>query len=396
MKAVENLPALEAFIPYAQQSIDSQDVDAAVEVLYSKHITRGPYVDRFEKALAEYCGAKYAVCFHSGTSALQAAYFAAEAEAGDLVYTTPNTFVGSVVGALLYEARIRCIDLDLASGNLSLERFNQELRKTEKRQKKIFCPVHFSGNPVEVSLIERREGENLIVIEDAAHALGASYRDGSKIGCCAFSEMTVLSFHPAKSITTGEGGAVTTNSEELAERLQLFRNNGIIRDISTAPFPGYYEVHAVTGNYNFTDLQAALGLSQLSKLDGFIEKRRRLASIYRKCLEGKKGISFFEPEYDAYSSHHLFVAQIDFEQFGRSRAEVMQSLKRRNIGTQVHYIPLYRVLKCGKVECSPDQMPSAEKYYSTCLTLPLYPGLEEEDVKGICGSLEAVLKLSRN
>lgn len=390
MLSAQESDILEEFIPYAQQSVDSSDIAAVVEALKSKWLTRGPYVEKFEQAVSAYCGVKYTVCFNSGTTALQAAYFASNIQADDSVYTTPNTFAGTVVGALLYGAKVRYVDIDLESGNLSTALLNQELLKTKAGQKKVICPVHFSGIPVDVSAIVRREGENLVLIEDAAHSLGGAYKDGKRIGSCAFSDMTVLSFHPAKSITTGEGGAVTTNKEEFFRRLCLFRNNGIIRDLPHAPFPGYYEVHSLTGNYNFTDFQAALGLAQLSKLDFFIEKRRKLVSLYREYLGDLASVKLFDAVHDSYSAHHLFVIQVNFERIGRSRAEVMQILKERNIGTQVHYIPLYYHPALSDLSQS-KLLPATEKYYNSCLTLPLYPSLSEETVVKICTHLVSVL-----
>lgn len=391
MLTAQGSDILDQFIPYAQQTIDASDIEAVVEALKSKWLTRGPYVEKFEQALSAYCGAKYTVCFNSGTTALQAAYFASNIQVGDLVYTTPNTFAGTVVGALLYGAKLKYVDIDRESGNLSTALLNQELLNTKAEQKKVICAVHFSGIPVDMSAIARRKNENLILIEDAAHSLGGAYKDGKRVGSCALSDMTVLSFHPAKSITTGEGGAVTTNSEELFRRLCLFRNNGIVRDPPHAPFPGYYEVHSATGNYNFTDFQAALGLAQLSKLDFFIEKRRKLSSLYRQYLGWIASIKLFDAAHDSYSAHHLFVIQVDFEKIGKSRAEVMQILKQRNIGTQVHYIPLYR--HPAFLDLSQSKwLLSTERYYNSCLTLPLYPSLSEEAVIKICAELASIFK----
>ena len=278
---------------------------------------------------------------------------------------------------------MRYVDIDLESGNLSTALLNQELLKTKAGQKKIICPVHFSGNPVDISAILQK---NTLILEDAAHAFGASDLQGKKIGGCHFSEMTIFSFHPAKSITTGEGGAVVTNRQDLYRRLCEFRNNGIVRGLPNSEYPGYYDVAQITGNYNFTDFQAALGLSQLSKLDFFIEKRRKLVRVYREILGNTPFVTLFDPSLDPFSAHHLMVVQIAFDHFEKSRANVMEELKKRGIGTQVHYRSLDRHTAIDKRKTL-SPLPKMELYYREALTLPLYYELTEEDVAMICDQL---------
>jgi dTDP-4-amino-4,6-dideoxygalactose transaminase len=236
-----------------------------------------------------------------------------------------------------------------------------------------------------------------VVIEDAAHALGSVYSDGSKVGCCENSDMTIFSFHPAKQITTGEGGMVMTNNPEFAFRLKRFRNNGIEKNPSLLreenPYPGYYEVYEITGNYNFTDMQSALGISQLKRLDTMVIKRRQLVKAYRERLDGLVGMRLFTEAYDAMTAFHLMVVQIDFSRFGISRGEVMLQLKENGIGTQVHYIPIYRhpaiQAKCGDIS---EYFPQMEGYYAEALTLPLYYDLTIEDVDRIVETLKKVIR----
>lgn len=372
---------LDTFIPYAKPSIIQEDLALMNEAMLGSSITRGPYVEKFESAISKYCGSTYAVCFNSGTTALQAAYFAVNGSKSDRLVTTPNTFAATIVPGILYGSEIELVDIDRTSGNLSLDK----IKASSKRS--IYMPVHFSGNPVDIEAL--RSSTAGVIIEDAAHALGSLDKEGSPIGSCKHSDMTILSFHPAKSITTGEGGMVTTNSPELNEKLRFYRNNGMVRDPQKAQYPGYYEIHEATGNFNVTDFQAALGLSQLKRLPLFVEKRRKLVKEYRNQLNGIKQIRLFSEEHDANSAHHLLVAQIEFEHLGKNRSQVMEQLKELNIGTQVHYIPLHH----HPILNRQYHLPEMEAYYKNALTLPLYYDLEIEEVKLICSNLKALLGL---
>ncbi|MCH9608820.1 MAG: UDP-4-amino-4,6-dideoxy-N-acetyl-beta-L-altrosamine transaminase [Chlamydiales bacterium] len=359
MSQVQKLP----FLPIARAVIDESDRQSVHHALTQTVITRGALVEKFEREIAEYCNAKFACAFNSGTSALDAAYFAAELQAGQKVVTSPNTFVGTFVGALRLGAEIEFVDIDRKSGNMEVE---------EVKRGDICVPVHFSGIPVDVASLRERLSQ-AVIIEDAAHALGALYPDGKKVGGCPHSDMTVFSFHPAKSITTGEGGMVTTNSSHLYDRLRLFRNNGMVRDPSL--YPGYYRVEETSGNYNITDFQAALGSSQLKKLDMFIEKRRRLMRLYREAFVGKRDVHFFAPEYDACSSHHLCVVQV--EGGVEARAARMRRLQDFHIGTQVHYPPAY----AHPIFSKKMKLCSMEEYFASALSLPLFVDMEEADVR---------------
>lgn len=367
------------FIPVSRQSINDEDNKAVLNALKQDVITRGSYVEKFENDVASYCKAKFAVCFNNGTSALQATYFAAGVQPKQKVITSPNTFVGTFVGAMNYKAQVIFGDIDLSSGNLDI--FNNDFSNAD-----LIVPVHFSGIPLDIEKL-RKMAPNIIIVEDAAHALGATYQAGEHVGSCYASDMTVFSFHPAKSITTGEGGMVTTNCPNYYQRLKLFRNNGIVRDLKTSPYPGFYRVDESTGNYNITDFQAALGSSQMMRLNSFINKRRQLVSIYRELLGGKEEITFFAKEYDKNSSHHLFVVMIDFERLKITRRQLMERLREKNIGTQVHYIPAYRHPICeGKGHLS-----NMETYYKRAVTLPLYYDMESNTVEYVSEQILKVL-----
>lgn len=367
-----------SFIPYAKQSINRKDCEAVLEALQADVITRGEYVIRFENSIAKYCGAKYAVCFSSGTTALHAAYFAAGIRPSYQVTTSPNTFIGTFVGAMALGGEINFVDIRLENGNL-------DTAQIEEKEHHIIAPVHFSGIPVDIRDL-REKFPKAILIEDAAHALGSYSKEGIPIGSCSYSDMTVLSFHPAKTITTGEGGMVTTNKEDYCERLKLFRNNGITRDDET--FPGCYRVEMASGNYNFTDFQAALGLSQLGRITEFVSKRKKLVETYRHFLQGIEAIRLFSPQFDSLSAHHLFVVQIDFSTLRITRKELMHRLRSKNIGTQVHYIPAYHHPLVRKI----DPCPQMERYFSEALTLPLYFDLEPATVEMICDELITAIK----
>ncbi len=356
------------FIPICKQNISEQDKAAVQEALSDDMITRGKRVEQFETDFSTYCGSDFAVSFNSGTSALQAAYFAANVMQDDLVVTTPNTFVGTFVGALNHGAQVRFTDIDPTTGNMDLS--NEELTNA-----KVITPVHFSGIPVDVKSLRT----NALIIEDAAHALGALDREGNKVGACVYSDMTVFSFHPAKSITTGEGGMVTTNDPDLYEKLKLFRNNGMVRCNSS--YPGYYEVEAVTGNYHLTEFQAALGSSQLRRVDDFVQKRRALVKVYREAFAD---LTLLSDEFDSLSSHHLFIALIDYKS---TRKAVMEALRERGVGTQVHYMPAYH----HPIFSGQPTQPKMETYFQQALTLPLYYDMSEETAQYVATQLLEVL-----
>lgn len=384
------------FLPYAKQSINEDDLTAVAAALKNDLITRGPEVNQFEEAIAAYCDVPYAVAFNNGTAALMASYFAACLTPFDRVISSANTFIATVGVPLQMGVHPHWVDIDRSTGNLNLDELSTALNFQSTRGRPIVVPVHFSGIAIDMAKLERRISHpEAVIIEDAAHALGSSYPTGEKVGSCAYSQMTIFSFHPAKTLTTGEGGMVTTRDPDLYHRLQLFRNNGIEQSppyLSRPQAPGYYEVQAVTGNYNFTSFQAALGLSQLKRLEQFVSKRRELVNQYRKQLKKVPHLTFFSDQQAKQTAFHLFVVQIDYQAYKTTREKVMQKLKDKGIGTQVHYIPLYYhpASKCDewseKLSC-----PETEKYYQQALSLPLYFNLTEEDVERVCKELVAVL-----
>ena len=375
------------YIPYGKQWIDDEDIKAVVEVLKSDYLTTGPKIEEFEEKFAAYVGAKYAVAVSNGTAALHAACFAAGIGPGDEVITTPLTFAASANCVLYQGGKPVFADIDPETYNISVE----EIKKKITNKTAAVIPVHFTGQACDMEEIyEIARENNLIVIEDAAHALGATYK-GEKIGNCRFSDMTVFSFHPVKHITTGEGGMITTNDKELYEKLKLFRTHGITKEpdryIRKTDESWYHEQQFLGYNYRMTDIQAALGISQLKKSDEFLKRRREIARIYNQKLAEIEWIKLPYQETDRESSWHLYVIQVDEEKLGKSRKDVFNYLRSKGIGVQVHYIPVYwhpyyQELGYGKGLCK-----VAESIYKLIISLPIYPALNDEDVNYIIEQL---------
>lgn len=368
------------FIPYTRQSIESEDIQAVSNSLLSDAITRGSQTQEFEKQIASYCQVKHAVCFNNGTSALSAAGYAVKICASDHIVTSPNTFVGTVAYALKKASYFSLSDIDETTGCSDFTNIANKGLRT------VLFPVHFSG--IAKKIVKQRA--DTIIIEDACQAFGSQYSSGEMVGSCPESDLTIFSFHPAKTITCGEGGCVTTNNPKYYERLLLFRNNGIKRNLN--PLKGY-EVHDLTDNYHLTDFQAALGLSQLYKITPFLQKRRQLVSRYRQNLKDNPHIKLFTDQYDLISAHNLFVIQIDFDSLNISKEELRQKLIDEKIGTQVHFIPLYRhpyfIKKFGTLN---HLFPKMESYFNKALTLPLYYDLTMDQVDRICNQLITITK----
>lgn len=379
------------FIPYTKQTITNEDIDSTKEVLSRTLITRGEITENFERAIADYTGSKYAVSFNSGTTALQAACYAGKVSSHDECLTTPNSFVASTGCAVSFGATPVFLDIDRKTGNLDLKNIQFNLEKKKSRGKTVIIPVHFAGIPVDMEKMERMiQDPNTLIIEDAAHALGSSYKNGMKVGSCEYSQMTIFSFHPAKQIAAGEGGMVMTNDEELYNRLKLYRNNGIVRDEQN---PSHYDIIDITGNFHLTEFQAALGLSQFRRIDQIVEKRKQLIKAYRKLLKNMPHIQMFTSEFDEHVSFHLAVVQIKFEAFRTTREQVMQKLKDKGIGTQYHYIPIYRHSYFSKTMGDVSEyFPEMEGYYKEGLSLPLYTDLTLEQVEYVVKSLKEILQ----
>ena len=372
------------YIPYGRQDISGDDIVAIPDVLKSDFITQGPKIKEFEDALCKYTGAQYAVAVSSGTAALHVACLAAGFKKGDEVITSPITFVASA-NCVVYCGG-KPVFADIQSDTINID--PAEIREKVNRKTRAIIPVHFGGHPADLEEIHKiARKNNLTVIEDAAHAFGAEYKN-TKVGSCRYSDMAVFSFHPIKSITTGEGGAVLTNRKDLYERLLIFRNHGITKNglRFVAPStrltgPWYYEMQELGFNYRITDFQCALGISQLKKLDGFLKRRRKIVNIYNNELSELAGITLPTERPYVTSSWHIYYVRI---RGGAGRKRAFERLRESDIGVQVHYIPVYlQPYYRKRFKYKEGLCPNAEEYYSETITLPLYPKMTNDQVNAV-------------
>jgi len=370
-------------IPYGRQDINKDDIQAVVNVLESDLITQGPLIPRFELAVADYCGATYGVAVNSATSALHMACRALGLRPGDYLWTSPITFVASANCALYCGAEVDFVDVDYRTYNISIEHLEEKLVIAEKLGKlpKIVVPVHFAGQSCEmhdIAKLSKKYGFH--VIEDASHAIGGKYQ-AKQIGSCTYSDMTIFSFHPVKIITTGEGGMIVTKNAEVFEKLQLLRSHGITRNqsqmIGTADGPWYYQQITLGYNYRMTDFQAALGLSQLQRLDEFIAKRKELASTYRNSLEDLP-ITLPWQHPDTASAWHLYVICLQ-QNSAKSKTRIFNELQNKGIGVNVHYIPVHLQPYYKKLGFKEGDFPISEDFYSRAMTIPLFPKMQASD-----------------
>ena len=374
-------------IPYGRQLIDDSDIRAVNKVLRSAWLTQGPDVAAFESAVARLCGAKFAVACSNGTAALHLACLAAGLKKDDEAIVPPLTFAATA-NAVLY-CGAKPVFADVRRDTLTLD--PAAFKKALTPRTKAVLPVHYAGLPAdmaEISAISKKRG--LFIIEDAAHALGASYR-GNKIGACALSDMAILSFHPVKHIATGEGGMVMTNSAALAERLRLFRSHGITRDpkrLEDKTQGGwYYEMQELGFNYRITDFQCALGSSQLRKLPRFLKRRRQVAALYRKAFADNPAVRLQTLPAGREHAYHLFTIQVP----AAKRRAVYDFLHKRGILANVHYIPVHTLPYYRRNGYSKVSMPNAEDYYSRTLSLPMHAGLTDADVRRVVKAVEDAL-----
>ncbi len=379
-------------IGYGHQYIDDSDIEAVVNVLKSDYLTQGPSVSAFEKKICEITGAKYCVSVSNATAGLHIAVAALELKEGSEGITTPNTFLASS-NCMVYN-KVKPVFADIDSKTYNID--PKEIQKHISDKTKVLIPVHFAGLPCDMEKINTiAKKHNLHIIEDAAHAIGSQYADGSYIGNCKYSDMTVFSFHPVKTITTAEGGAVTTNDEKLYQKLLMLRSHGVTKDeliLTQNPGPWYYEMHSLGFNYRMTELQAALGVSQLKKLDFFKKRRREIIAAYNKAFATNEFLVTPFESSEVCSCFHLYVTQIDFEKLGKTRTQVMQELRDKGIGTQVHYIPVPTQPFYKETYGYKDgDYPKAEKYYEQELSLPLYPGMSDDDIQSVINAIHKVI-----
>lgn len=376
----------ENFLPYGQQWIDEDDIQAVVETLKSPFLTTGPSIQQFEQSVATYVGVKYAVAFANGTAALHGACFAAGIGEGDEVITTPITFAASANCVRYMGGDVVFADIDARTYNIDPSEIE---RKITSRTKAII-PVDFTGQPCDIdSIMHVAKQYGLVVIEDGAHSLGAEFKD-KKVGSQA--DMTMFSFHPVKPVTTAEGGVIVTNNKEYYEKLMLFRSHGImITENAKKQGEWYYEMVDLGFNYRMTDLQAALGISQMKKLDLFITRRRELAARYTDLLKNVNGIRVPEQLEKTKSGWHLYSIQIDESIVGKNRKQIFEQMREANIGVHVHYIPVYWFPYYEQLGYTKEICPIAEKWYEGVLTLPLYPKMLDEDVDDVVQQLINIL-----
>ena len=371
---------IEHLIPYGHQWIDEKDIKEVVKVLKSDRVTQGPKVEEFEKAVAEYCGVKYGVAVSSGTAALQAAYEIAGIKQGDEVVTTPMTFAATAY--TLMQLGGKPVFVDIRDDTLNIDPKFIEGQINSKT--KAIAPVDFAGHPCDYDEIIRiARKHNLLIIEDAAHALGSEYK-GKRIG--AFADLTTLSFHPVKTITTGEGGMVLTNNKDFYEKLKIFRSHGAIKKPEKGGW--YYEIENPSYNFRITDFQCALGLSQLKKIGKFIKRRREIAKIYNRSFKNiKEIITPTEKDY-VKSAWHIYPLQVKL-----NRKKIFEALKREGLGVQVHYLPIHlQPFYQKKYGSRPEDFPVARRYYERAITLPLFPKMTDGEVRYVVETVKKIIK----
>lgn len=389
-------------IPYGKHYIDDDDIQAVVDVLRSGSLTQGPAIERFENAFSQYVGAKYAVAVSSCTAGLHLATVAAGLGPGDTLITSPITFVASANAGLYAGADVAFADIDPTTINIDPSSLEASIEDNPKT--KVVIPVHFAGLPCDMEAIKTVcDRAGAVVVEDAAHALGATYQNGKRVGSCCYSLLTVFSLHPVKLIAAGEGGVITTNDEEIYHRLLRLRSHGINKSGDTfinnaeafsadVQNPWYYEMQELGYHYRLTDIQSALANSQLNKVDQFLEKRRQISTYYHYNLHKLHNASSAQSFLNvSNSAHHLFVIRVNFEALGMSRALLMNDLRQKGIVAQVHYIPVPMHPYYRKQKCDLSRLTNAVEYYNECLSLPIYFTLSQPDQDFVLDCLSAYL-----
>ena len=384
-------------IPYGRQDISQADIDSVTEILKSDFLTQGPQVPLFEKIVSDYCGAEYGVAVNSATSALHIACLALRLGRGDWLWTSPNSFVASANCGLYCGAKVDFVDIDSKTYNLCTEELEKKLiqAKQDNKLPKIVIPVHFAGQSCDMKKIHSLAEEyGFKIIEDASHAIGGKYLD-QLIGSCQYSDITVFSFHPVKIITTAEGGLATTNDKELMTRMQLFRTHGVTRDsqLMTKESEGgwYYQQVDLGFNYRMNELQAALGVSQMERLEKFVSMRHQFQQRYDELL---KNLPFIVPHQSphSYSALHLYPILIDLNKVSKTREQIFNELREIGIGVNVHYIPIHTQPHFKKFGFQEGDFPNSEAYYKRVITLPLYSSMKLEQQDKVNNALKKVLK----
>lgn len=384
-------------IPYGRQDIQDSDVDAVLDVLQSDFLTQGPAVPRFEQAVSKHCGARYAVAVNSATSALHVALMALDVAAGDVVWTSPNTFVASSNAALYCGASVDFVDIDPVTYNMSVSALSDKLAhaKTMGRLPKVVIPVHLTGQPCDMAQIhDLAQQYGFKVVEDASHAIGGQYQN-QPIGNCAYSDVTVFSFHPVKIVTTAEGGMALTNDDRLAEKMALFRSHGITRDPAlmthASDGPWYYQQITLGYNYRMTDLQAALGVSQMQRLNGYIARRHEIAARYNRELSDLPLTLPTQADY-GHSAYHLYVIRLDLKAIAPlTHAKVFQALRNKGIWVNLHYIPVHTQPYYQALGFSWGDFPQAEAYYKNAISIPMYPTMTDDAQTQVIHALHEIL-----
>ena len=384
-------------IPYGRQEIIKEDIDSVVEVLKSDFITQGPVVPKFEEAVADFCGARYAYAVNSATSGLHLACLALNVTKGDEVWTAANTFVASSNCALYCGAKVDFIDINSDTFNMSIKDLHRKLEIAKKKNKipKVVIPVHMTGQSCKMEEIFKLSKDyGFKIIEDASHAIGGKYKDNF-IGSCKYSDITVFSFHPVKIITTGEGGMALTNDINLAKKIELLRSHGITKDknfMEQNHGLWYYEQHSLGFNYRMTDIQAALGLSQVARLEEYVKLRNEIALKYNKLFSD---LPFKTPKVldNIYSAFHLYVLRIEQENVTKSHKEIFKDLRNLGIMVNLHYIPVYyHPYYRNRFGFLPGYCPNAEKYYEEAISIPMYPKLTGDEIIKVVDACKKSIK----